>query len=250
MKHLTRLSLHCALAVLAMPPGAAAQGAAETAAGPEGADLAKQLSNPISSLVSVPLQYNFNDGYGDGSGRQSFINIQPVIPFSISPNWNVISRTIIPLVDQDDLRPGSGSESGLGNVTQSFFFSPKEPTSGGLIWGIGPVLQIPVGSDDIAPEQWGAGITGVALKQSGPWTVGGLANHVWSISGSDEFGDQSATYLQPFVSYTTPRATSFTLNTESSFEWESEEWSVPINFVVSQVVKLGDQPMQLGVGAR
>ncbi len=88
------------------------------------------------------------------------------------------------------------------------------------------------------------------MKQSGPWTVGGLANHVWSISGDDEYGDQSATFLQPFLAYTTPKATSFSVNTESTYNWETEEWSVPINFVVAQVVKFGKQPVQLGLGAR
>jgi hypothetical protein len=217
----------------------------------DGADLAKKLSNPVADLISVPFQYNYNDGYGaDGQGHQSYINIQPVIPISISPNWNLISRTIIPLVAQDGLAPGAGSQSGVGNITQSFFLSPKAPTKDGLIWGMGPVIQIPTASDDIAPAQWGAGLTGVALKQEGPWTVGGLANHVWSISDNDKYGSQSASFVQPFVSYTTPKATSFTLNTESTYNWETEQWSVPINFVVSQVIKVGKQPIQLGLGAR
>ncbi len=238
------------LACLALPAIAVAQASDASSGASDSADLAKQLSNPISSLVSVPFQYNYNDGYGDGSGQQSLLNIQPVIPFSISPNWNLISRTIIPLVDQENLSPGSGSQSGFGNVLQSFFFSPKKPTAGGLIWGVGPVIQFPTASSDIAPDQWGAGITGVALKQTGPWTVGALANHVWSISGNDEFGDQSSTFLQPFVSYSTPKATSFTLNTESTYNWETEEWSVPINFQVAQIVKFGKQPVQFGLGAR
>ena len=239
-----------ALACLALPAIALSQTSDTTSGAVNGADLAKKLSNPIADLISVPFQYNYNDGYGDGSGQQSYINIQPVIPISISPTWNVISRTIIPLVDQDDLARGSGSQTGFGNITQSFFFSPKQPTAGGLVWGVGPVLQLPTASHDVAPDQWGAGITGVALKQSGPWTVGGLANHVWSISGEDEYGDQSATFLQPFLSYTTPKATSFTVNSESTYNWETEEWSVPINLVVSQVVKFGRQPVQLGLGAR
>ncbi len=237
------------LAMLALPTVSAAQGSDAPAGNSDGAALAKQLSNPISSLISVPLQYNYNNGYG-GGGSQSTLNIQPVIPISISPSWNLISRTIIPLVDQDNLAPGSGSQTGFGNITQSFFFSPKDPTAGGLIWGVGPVFQLPTATDNVSPDQWAAGITGVALKQTGPWTVGGLANHVWSISGEDRFGKLSATFLQPFVSYTTPKATSFTLNTESTYNWETEEWSVPINFVVSQVVKLGAQPVQFGLGAR
>lgn len=223
----------------------------ETAGSAYDADLAKELSNPVADLISVPLQFNYNDGYGvDGQGKQSYVNIQPVIPISISPNWNLISRTILPLVDQDGIVPGKGSQSGFGNITQSFFFSPKVPTAGGLIWGVGPVIQIPIASDDIAPDQWGAGLTGVALKQTGPWTFGALVNHVWSISDNDRYGKQSGTFLQPFLSYTTPKATSFTINTESTYNWETEDWAVPINLVVGQVVQLGKQPVQFSLGAR
>jgi hypothetical protein len=238
------------LACLALPAVAFAQSNGAPNGASDGADLAKKLSNPVASLISVPLQFNSNDGYGDGSGQQSYVNIQPVIPISISPDWNVISRTILPLVEQEDLVFGSGKQRGVGNILQSFFFSPKLPTANGLIWGVGPVFQIPTATDDIAPDQWGAGITGVALKQSGPWTVGGLANHVWSVSGNNEYGDLSASFLQPFVAYTTPKATSFTLNSESTYNWTTEQWSVPINFLVAQIVKLGKQPVQLGLGTR
>lgn len=173
-----------------------------------------------------------------------------MIPFSIAENWNVISRTIVPVVSQDDVVPGAGSQFGLGATTQSFFFSPKQPTAAGLIWGVGPAFLIPTATDDIATDQWGAGVTGVALRQTGPWTIGALANHIWSITGDDEDGDISATFLQPFVSYTTPKATSFTFNTEATYDWEAEQWSVPLNAVVAQVVKLGEQPVQFGLGAR
>ncbi len=210
----------------------------------------KKLSNPIANLISVPFQYNFDDGYGNGSGKKSFINVQPVIPISISPDWNPISRTIIPLVAQDDIRSGSGSQSGFGNIVQSFFFSPKKPTAKGVVWGVGSVVQLPTASDNTAPDQWGGGLTGVVLKQSGPWTVGGLANHIWTDGDSSDGGNQSATFLQPFLAYTTPKATTFTPDTESIYNWKTEEWSVPINFVVSQVVKIGKQPVQLGLGAR
>lgn len=236
-----------ALAALALSVPMAGHAVAQS---DDAADLAKKLSNPVASLISVPFQYNWNDGYGNGDGTQNYINIQPVIPISISANWNVISRTILPIVWQEDVTPGAGSQSGLGNTVQSFFFSPKAPTAGGLIWGVGPVFQLPTTTDDIAPDQWGAGLTGVALKQSGPWTVGLLANHIWSISKNDEYGEQSASFVQPFLAYTTPKATSFSLNTESTYDWENDQWSVPINALVSQVVKIGKQPVQFGVGAR
>lgn len=215
------------------------------------ADLAKQLSNPIASLISVPFQYNYNSGLGTGDGVQNVTNIQPVIPISIGPTWNVISRTIVPIASLSDLSPGSGTQTGFGNTIQSFFFSPKAPTAGGLIWGVGPVIQVPTSTDStIAPYQWGGGVTGVALKQSGPWTYGALANHVWSIGKSDEFGSASNTFLQPFLAYTTPKATSFGLNTEATYDWEANDWSVPINATVGQVVKLGKLPVQLTGGVR
>jgi hypothetical protein len=212
-------------------------------------DLAKQLANPVASLISMPFQFNYNGGFAQGSGDQYYLNVQPVIPFSISPRWNLISRTILPVYNQD-ISDDFGRQIGFGQTTQSFFLSPKEPGPNGVIWGVGPAFLIPTSTDHIATNQWGAGITGVALKQTGPWTIGALGNHLWSVSGDSEDGDISATFLQPFVNYTTPRATSFVLNTESTYDWENEEWSVPINAQVLQLVRLGGQRLQVGGGLR
>ena len=239
---MSRLSFCAALTVLVLGAG---QAAAQDAS-----DLAKKLSNPVADLISVPFQYNYNGGIGDGDGQQNYINIQPVIPISIGKDWNLISRTILPVVNQTDFTADYGSKTGLGNITQSFFFSPKQPTKAGVIWGLGPVLQIPTATDGIAPNQWGAGITGVALKQAKGWTVGILANHIWSIGSEDRYGKSSATYLQPFLSYSTKKATSFTVNTESTYDWETQDWSVPINLSVGQIVKIGGKPVQLTAGAR
>ena len=214
-------------------------------------DLAKKLANPVASLISVPLQYNYDENYGvSDEGSKSVLNIQPIAPFSLNDNWNVITRTIVPLVNTDDVPIGS-SEFGLGDIVASQFFSPKEPTAGGLIWGIGPVELLPTATDEtLGGEKWGIGPTAVVLQQTGPWTVGILANHIWSFAGDDDRGDINATFLQPFVTYVTKTKTTIAFNTESTYDWENEAWSVPLNFSVSQLIKIGDQIISIGAGVR
>lgn len=215
------------------------------------AELAKKLNNPIASLISVPMQLNYDQDIGtDDQGERYVLNIQPVIPFSLNANWNLISRTILPLIAQDDISPGT-DQSGIGDVVQSLFFSPKELTASGWTWGAGPVFLLPTATDDLlGGEKWGIGPTAVALKQEKGWTYGGLANHIWSVTGEDDRDDISTTFLQPFLAYTTPRHLTYTVNTESSYNWESEEWSVPINLMATQLFKIGKQPMSLQGGVR
>ncbi len=212
-------------------------------------DLAKKLSNPVSDLISVPIQSNFDFGIGPGDGTRWFTNIQPVVPFEFNDDWNLISRTILPIVEVEGTAlTDAGDAAGLGDITQSFFFSPKESDP---IWGIGSVILLPTATDPLlGGEKWGIGPTGVVLKQNGPWTTGALVNHLWDFAGDDARNDVNATFLQPFVAYNTPGGTTFTLNSESSYDWVSDQWTVPINFVVSQLATIGDQPVQFSVGAR
>lgn len=237
------LSTLTILALLAFP--AAAQD-------DEAAELAKKLANPVASLISVPIQANYDENLGpDEDGSVWRINIQPVIPITLNDDWNLISRTILPVVDQSDIPTNGVNESGIGDVLQSVFFSPKEPGERGWIWGAGPVLLLPTGSEDaLSTEKWGAGPTAVGLKQVGPWTYGALVNHVWSFEGEDDRADVNATFIQPFLTYITKTKTTLALNTESTYDWEGEEWSVPINVNVLQLLKIGPQIMQVGVGAR
>lgn len=213
------------------------------------ADLAKQLANPISSLISVPVQGNLDFGLGPGGGSKFTANLQPVIPFGLNDDWNVISRSILPVIDQQGIALGGANDAfGLGDTVQSFFFSPQ---SSDPIWGIGPVFLLPTATDSLlGAEKWGAGPTGVILKQSGPWTYGALANHLWDFAGDDSRAAVNATFLQPFVAYITATKTTFTLNSESTYDWQREQWTVPLNFIVSQLLKIGDQPIQLSAGVR
>ena len=234
---------------LAQPSLAAAADAG--AATDEATELAKKLANPVASLISVPIQYNIDFGIGPADAERHTINIQPVIPFSISEEWNLITRTILPLVYAESPAVGGKSESGLGDTVQSFFFSPKEPTSGGWIWGAGPVFLWPTSTDDVlGAGKFGVGPTALVLKQENGWTYGALVNHLWSYAGQGNTEDVNATFIQPFVSYITKTYTTFTLNTESTYDWDNEQWTVPLNVIVSQLLKVGGKPVQISAGAR
>lgn len=246
-----------ALILLGLPAETAhaqdAQPAADSAAaGGSSADLAQQLSNPIASLISVPIQQNFDLDIGpDEDGWRSTTNIQPVVPLPINDEWNVISRTILPVVHQEGVTAPGANQSGLGDTVQSAFFSPREVGESGIIWGAGPVFLLPTATDGaLGGKKWGIGPTAVLLKQAGPITVGVLANQIWSIAGSDSRADVSQAFVQPFLSYITPSAATFSVNAEASYDWKGEQWNVPVNVSASQLTSFGDQPVSLGLGGR
>ncbi len=215
-------------------------------------DLAKKLANPVASLISFPIQANFDQGMGPtGNGRIWRTNVQPVIPFSVNEDWNLISRTILPVIHQENVTGPGSFQFGLGDVVQSFFFSPKDPTSNGWVLGAGPVLLLPTGTEAaLSGEKWGLGPTALALKQTGPWTIGTLVNHIATVGGNDLRNDVNATFVQPFVAYVTPTKTTISLNSESTYDWNSGQWAIPINLGAYQMLMLGDQPVQFGGGVR
>lgn len=215
-----------------------------------GTDLAKKLQNPVADLVSVPLQFNYDEGFGPDDASRLTLNIQPVIPFSLNEDWNLISRTIVPVIYQDSIADGLDSDFGIGDTLQSLFFSPVEPIDGWII-GAGPVGLLPTGTDpQLRSEQLGLGPTAVALRQHDGWTYGALVNHIWGVTESDDRPDVNATFLQPFLSHTWPSATTLTLNAEMTYDWTAAELTLPLNLMLSQVLTLGDRPVQLQFGGR
>lgn len=220
--------------------------------GSDAEHIAKQLSNPVADLVSVPLQFNWEEGVGPNDDLRTIVNFQPVVPFALSEDLNVIGRMILPYVSQPSLAPGAESVSGTGDMLVSSFFSPAGSKS--VTWGVGPVVSLPMTTDPaLGSGKWSAGPTAVLVMHGGQWTYGALVNHLWSFAdtGDIERDNVNQTFLQPFLAYTTKSAVTFNLNSEATANWEAssgEDWTVPINVAVSKVTKLGPFPFSLAVG--
>lgn len=212
-------------------------------------DLVKQLVNPFTTLVRVPMELSYDRRIGPASGGTGHtLNVQPLIPITIDRDWTILSRTILSIAAQREVFPGAGRQFGLGDTLQSFFLSPARATGDGISWGAGPAVLLPTATDDLLGSgKWGLGPTAGAFRDSGPWTVGILANHIWSVAGRGESGSISSTFLQPVVSYTKD-VWSYTLQTEASYDWKGRQWSVPLEASVAKLTKIGGQEVNVEGG--
>lgn len=220
------------------------------------ADLAKKIQNPVAALISVPIRLDWDTGIGTTDAKQATYLIQPVIPFSLNQDWNVISRTVVPaFINVQSPVPGVGDSGGdfdgMGDILQSVFFSPKAPTSSGWIWGAGPAISIPSASNNLfGSGKLSIGPTAVVLRQESGWTYGMLANYLRSVAGDGSRADVSSTFVQPFLNYTTKTYTAFGINTESTYNFETRQWTVPLNATVSQLMKIHGQLISVVLGYR
>ncbi len=213
-------------------------------------EMAKAVQNPIASLISLPLQNNTNFNLGPQEKTQNVLNIQPVWPFSIGENWNLITRTIMPVISQPEILPGTDRTFGLGDITFTSFFSPKD--SGKLIWGVGPVLVLPTATDDVlGTDKWSAGASVVALTMPGRWVIGSLINNVWSFAGS---GDADVNFFtwQYFINYNLPNGWYLTSAPIITANWEASsgnKWTIPFGGGVGKIFRIGKQPVNASVQA-
>jgi hypothetical protein len=236
---------------------APAGGSAPAETPDEQAELAKKLNNPVADLISVPIENDWDFGIGPAHAMQYEVKFQPVIPVHITEDWNLIIRTIVPVIYQEALdnnpkAPASVSQShaGLGDTEQSFFFSPKDPVDGWIL-GAGPVGYYPTATTSyLGAGKWGAGPTVLALRQEYGWTYGILANQIWSFAGQQNRQNINSSFVQPFVVYTTKTYTSFEVNSESTYDWQANQATVPLNFQVQQLVKIGGHPIAFKAGYR
>ena len=211
-------------------------------------ELAKKLSNPIASLISVPFQNNTDYGIGTNYGTRNTLNIQPVIPVKLNANLNLITRFILPVVAQYNISGIGEKQFGLSDAVVSAFISPAESE---ITWGIGPVFLVPTGTNDfLTTKKWGIGPTAVALVQKNGWTIGGLVNQIWSVAGNEDRADVSQMFLQPFVNYNWKSGAGIGVNMEWTQNWNSNTSTVWLNPVLAAVTSIGEQKTQFVIGPR
>jgi len=220
--------------------------------GQDTGDLAKAAQNPIASMISVPFQNQFNFRVGPHDQLQNVLNIEPVVPITLDQEWNLITRWITPVISQPPLTVTGDREFGLGDINPSFFFSPKQPTHG-IIWGIGPTVVFPTGTDKtLTTGKYSIGPTFVALTIEGPWVLGVLANNVWSVAGKSNRDSVNAMLLQPFVNYNFHGGWYLTSSPIITANWEAghgDRWTVPIGGGFGRVFKIDHQPVNMQLAA-
>jgi hypothetical protein len=217
-------------------------------------DLAKQSQNPVSDLISVPFENNLNFTAGTEDAYVNVLNVKPVLPVRIAENWNLINRAIVPIVYQGERFPGEGSEFGLGDITYQGFVSPAKP--GKLIWGVGPALVMPTGSDGrMTSDKWSTGPAAVGLAMPGKWVFGALAQNVWSIGGASDSNapDVNQFLFQYFINYNMKGGWYLTSAPTITANWEADDnddrWTVPFGGGIGRVFKIGKQPVNVKLAA-
>jgi hypothetical protein len=208
----------------------------------ETAELARAAQNPVANMISLPIQNNTDFNFGPRDKTLNTTNIQPVIPIELNDEWNLITRTIVPIVSQPEIIPGQGRETGLGDTTFTAFLSPRE--SGKWIWGVGPVALIPTNTDDrLGADEWGAGASAVVLTMSGPWVVGSLVSNVWDIDGDTDIDFFTWQY---FANYNMEDGWYLVTSPIVTANWEAEsgeKWTVPVGGGFGRIFRVGEQPL-------
>jgi len=212
----------------------------------EAEEVAKKLANPVANMVSVPFQYDYFHGMGKNKqGSTHELIVQPVIPFDLKGGDNIIVRPVTTTTWEHNLNGFSGY--GFNNVTLETYYTPNTGTS--LIYGAGPILVTPSGSSGLfGSQQTGGGITGILLDRKGPFTFGGIAYQTWSMGGNGASGTQNNLYWQPFLAYVTPTAWTFTINSQSTYNYDRHKAVNPYNFTIGKLVVHDGLPVNYTLG--
>jgi len=212
--------------------------------------IAKKLANPIGALISVPFQNNMDIDIGDFNGSRNTLNFQPIVPFSLSEKYSLITRYILPVIAQYDITGEGTQEIGISDALVSGWLS-NAVVENGFVWGVGTAFLIPTATDDfLGTKKFGLGPTVIALQQKNGWTYGALMNQIWSVAGDEDRADVNQMYLQPFITYNWKSGTGLTINSEMTQNWEVGTTNAYINIMAGALAKFGNQMVQFQIGPR
>ncbi len=213
-------------------------------------DLAKAAQNPVANMISLPFQYNLNTGIGPDDETQSILNIQPVWPIGLNDDWNLITRTIAPVISQPDILTGEGRVNGLGDINFTAFLSPA--AAEGLTWGVGPAFVLPTATDNtLGADKWSAGASAVLLTMPGNWVIGSLFSNIWSLGGSGD-NDINMFTWQYFINYNMSDGWYLVSAPILTANWEADSdnrWTIPVGGGVGKIFKIGNQSVNGQISA-
>ena len=254
MKKYNNLMIICIIIFIASLPRvtAAYKGDGVVESGEDkSSELRSAAQNPMADLVSIPIQNNTSFDYGPLEKTQNVTNIQPVVPVSLNEDWTMITRTILPVINQPAFYNGQGNKFGLGDLNVSLFFGPAD--QGKVIWGVGPVFSFPTATHErLGSEKWCAGPAAVVLTMPDPWVFGALAQNFWSFAGDSGRSDVNQTLIQYFVNYNLPDGWYLSSSPIITANWEADSddrWTIPFGGGIGKITFLGKLPLNISAAA-
>jgi len=214
--------------------------------------LARQLNNPLAPVARIPITLDWDRNVGvRREGERFSVNLAPTLAIDLNRDYDLVSRTEVALVSQSDVAPGAGNQFGFGDVLQTLLLAPKLEFEGGVRYGAGAAFLLPTGTDSrLSAEKWALGPAGALIKQQDAWTFGVQASHIWSVSGESSRRAVTLTSATPFAAYTTRDAWTFSLSSESNFDWEGKRGTLPVSFGANKLVRMNGQAVLVGGGIR
>jgi hypothetical protein len=210
-------------------------------------ELAKSVHNPFADFVKVPIQSTTGFQLGRDHKVGDSVNIEPVVPFSLNSDWDLIAQPSLTVT----YAPTPHEQSGLQDLQTSFFLTPAKATT--WIWGVGPIFQLPTASSsELGTGRWSAGPTAALIYSEGPWFNGVLAYQLMSFAGNRERGSVNQTFLEPGVSYNFESGWYVQCEPSITYDWTvdtADAWTIPMGADIGKAFKIGSQNLSLQVGA-
>lgn len=214
-------------------------------------DIAKKLINPMSQLVSIPIQNNVDFGIGEINGTRNTTSIQPVIPVKLSEKWNLITRVVLPVVLQYNITGVGESQKGLSDTDISIFFNHNSKNKEGIIWGFGPVISAPTGTNTfLSTKKWSTGPSIVGVYDKNNWILGVMINQIWSFAGDKNRDDVNQMFVEPFASYQWDSGTSLSVIGEYTQDWKHDTNNMTLQASLGGITSIGKQKIQISFGPR